>query len=172
MILVGMLAGAANHLADLGLVGTVFEEAALVYVAYGGVLAGLGAIAYWMPVWTGHVIGDKQALGLAGLGLVATVLASLPFVVAGFADQPAGSVTYSYDGPSGFWNLLVSVGHALMAVTLVAFLGLVAKAVMGRSDASGDDPWHAHTLEWKTTVARPGRQLRRTAHRSVGRAGV
>ena len=155
MILVGMLAGAANHLVDLGLVGTVFEEAALVYVAYGGVLAGLGAIAYWTPVWTGRVIGDKQALGVAALGLVATVLASLPYVIVGFADQPGGSVTYSYDGPSGFWNLLVSVGHALMAVTLLAFLGLVAKARTGRSEASGDDPWRGHTLEWKTTLPAP-----------------
>ena len=42
MILVGMLGGALLPITDLGLQGTVFEEASLVYVVYGGVLGALG----------------------------------------------------------------------------------------------------------------------------------
>lgn len=155
MILTGMVAAAVNHLVDLGLVGTVFEEAALVYVVYGGVLGAMGAITYWIPVWTGHLIGAKQALGLAGLGVIATVLASVPYLIAGFADQPANSGIYDYDGPSALWNVLVTAGHALMVLVIVGFLGLVAQALLGRSEASGDDPWRGHTLEWKTTIPAP-----------------
>ena len=76
---------------DLGLQGTVFEEGVFVYVAYGTALAAMGAVCYWLPKWTGRAIPDKPALGLATLGMLATVLASLPYYVAGFADQPAAS---------------------------------------------------------------------------------
>ncbi|MFV0306400.1 MAG: cbb3-type cytochrome c oxidase subunit I [Desertimonas sp.] len=155
MVLTGMIAGAVNQLIDLGLVGTVFEEAALVFVVYGGVLGAMGAITYWMPVWTGYTIGAKQAFGLAALGLIATVLAAAPYLIAGFADQPAGTGIYDYDGPAALWNVLVTVGHALMAVVIVGFLGLVVQALTGRSAAADDDPWHGHTLEWKTTIPAP-----------------
>ena len=107
MVFVGMLGGALVPIADLGLQGTVFEEGVLVYVAYGAVLAALGGVAYWAPKWTGRTIPDKPALGLAALGMLATVLASLPYYVAGFADQPAASGTYDYDGPAELWNVLV-----------------------------------------------------------------
>lgn len=151
MVVAGMLAAAANHLVDLGLLVTAVEEAATVYVVYGAVLAGLGAIAYWTPVWTGRLIADKQALGLAALGLLATVLASLPYVVAGIIEDPSDGGAY---GPSGFWSVLVALGHALMALTVVAFIGLLLQSLRRGEDA-GDDPWRAHTLEWKTTLPAP-----------------
>ena len=44
-----------------------------------------------LPKWTGRTVPDKPALGLALLGVLATVLASLPYYIAGFADQPAAS---------------------------------------------------------------------------------
>ena len=91
MIFVGMLGGALVPITDLGLQGTVFEEGVLVYVVYGAVLAALGGVAYWAPKWTGRTIPDGPALGLATLGMLATVLASLPYYIAGFADQPAAS---------------------------------------------------------------------------------
>ena len=155
MAFVGMLAGALVPIVDLGLQGTVFEEGAFVYVAYGTVLGGLGAIAYWSPKWTGRTIPDKPALGLATLGMLATVLASLPYLIAGFADQPAASGTYDYDGPAELWNVLVTVGHGLMAIVVLAFLGLWVKAGRtGEADA-GADPWGGQTPEWLTTSPAP-----------------
>lgn len=148
MILTGMLGGALSPIVDLGLQGTVFEEGALVYVVYGAVLVALGATCYWAPLWWGRVIADRAALGLIALGLVATVLASLPYYIAGFADQPAMSGEYDYGGPSALWNVAVAGGHALMGLVVVAFAGLVAKVGRGDGDAVGDDPWEAHTLEW------------------------
>ena len=167
MILVGMLGGVLYPIDDLGLQGTVFEEGALVYVVYGAVLGIMGGVVFWAPKLWGRTVPDKPAMGLAGLGLIATVLASLPYYAAGFADQPAASPTYDYDGPAELWNALVLVGHGLMLLTVLAFAGLAAKALRtiddaggdagddDAGDAPGDDPWDAHTIEWTTTSPAP-----------------
>jgi len=154
MILVGMLGGVLYPIDDLGLQGTVFEEGVLVYVVYGTVLSVMGGVVYWAPKLWGRAFPDKPVMGLAGLGLIATVLASLPYYAAGFADQPAASPTYEYGGPAELWNALVLLGHALMLLTVLAFAGLGAKALR-RDDRTGDDPWDAQTVEWTTTSPAP-----------------
>ena len=161
MILVGMLGGVLYPIDDLGLQGTVFEEGALVYVVYGSVLGIIGGVVFWAPKLWGRRLPDKPVMGLAGLGLLATVLASLPYYAAGFADQPAASPTYDYGGPGELWNAMVLVGHALMLLTVLAFAGLAAKALRttdaadDRGDDPGDDPWDAQTVEWITTSPAP-----------------
>ncbi len=156
MVFVGMLGGALVPITDLGLQGTVFEEGVLVYLAYGIVLAALGALTYWAPKWTGRTIGERQAMGLAGLGVIATVLAALPYYVAGFADQPAASGLYDYEGPAELWNVLVTVGHGLMFVVVLAFAGLWLRSLRGDDDTvAADDPWQGQTLEWLTTSPAP-----------------
>ena len=154
MVLAGMLGGALTPITDLGLQGTVFEEGVLVCLVYGAVLAGLGALAYWTPKLTGRVIPDKPALGLAVLGFLAAALAGLPYYIAGFADQPAASGVYDYSGPAELWNVLVTVGHGLMGVVLLGFIGLSAKSV-GSGREAGDDPWEGQTLEWTTPSPAP-----------------
>jgi heme/copper-type cytochrome/quinol oxidase subunit 1 len=93
---------------------------------------------------------------LALLGVLATVLAAFPYYIAGFADQPAGSATFDYSGPSELWNVLVLVGHALMGLTVLAFAGLAAATFRGDGDTAGDDPWDAQTIEWSTSSPAPG----------------
>jgi heme/copper-type cytochrome/quinol oxidase subunit 1 len=154
MVLLGMLGSALQPITDLGLQGTVFEEANLVYIAYGGVLGGLGGLAWWWPKWTGRTVPVGPAMGLALLGVLATVLASLPYHVAGFADQPAASGTYDYEGPSALWNIAVTAGHALMLVTVLAFLGLLLRPSR-RDDTPEANPAGGHTLEWLTTSPAP-----------------
>jgi heme/copper-type cytochrome/quinol oxidase subunit 1 len=152
MVLVGMLGTVLYAVDDLGLQGTVFEEAVLVYVAYGAVLGAMGAIAHWMPKISGHALSNGAAIPLALLGVAATVLAAFPHYIAGFLDQPSG-VSYA-DGDLALWNVLSLVGHSLMAITVLAFLGLVAARARREADA-GDDPWHGHTIEWATTSPAP-----------------
>ncbi len=147
MILVGMLGNLLHAADDLALQGTVFEEATLVYIVYGAALAAMGAGVHWAPKLWGGLIGTAKAVPLALLGVTGTVLAAFPMYIAGFLDQPAGVF---YDDDLALWNLISLVGHGLMAVTVLGFIGLMLMS-MRSNDAVGDDPWDGQTLEWTTT---------------------
>jgi heme/copper-type cytochrome/quinol oxidase subunit 1 len=154
MVLVGVAGNALYQIGDAQLTGTVFEEGAWIYVCYGTVLAALGGVTYWGPKWWGRTIDDKKVIPLALLGTLATVLASLPYYVAGFAKQPGGVTQFDYDGPQDLWNALAGAGHALMVLTILGFVGL-AVAAFRSGPAAGDDPWTGQTLEWATTSPAP-----------------
>jgi heme/copper-type cytochrome/quinol oxidase subunit 1 len=158
MVFVGLIGNAVFQVGDAQLAGTVFEEGAWLYVVYGAVLSALGAVVYWGPKLWGRMIPDKQVLPLAALGFIATILAALPYLIAGFAKQPAEASTFAYSGPHALWNGLSTAGHVLMLLTVLAFGGLALKSFGGGSKAGvapGDDPWDAHTLEWATSSPAP-----------------
>ncbi len=154
MVFVGMVASAVFYVGDAQLAGTVFEEGVWLYIVYGAVLSALGAITYWGPKLWGRSLSDRQVLPLAALGFIATVLASLPYLVAGFAKQPAEASEFDYSGPQNLWNGLSAAGHVLMFVTVLAFVGLAVRSFTKGADA-GDDPWDGHTLEWATSSPAP-----------------
>ncbi|MGZ4722931.1 MAG: cbb3-type cytochrome c oxidase subunit I [Ilumatobacteraceae bacterium] len=154
MVLVGVTASAIYYVGDARLSGTVFEEGTWLYIVYGAVLCALGAVTYWGPKLWGRMIPDKQVLPLAALGFLATVLASLPFLIAGFAKQPANATEFDYSGPQNLWNGLAAAGHVLMFITVLAFVGLAARSFT-KGTTAGDDPWDAHTLEWATSSPAP-----------------
>ena len=132
MVFTGLVGSAAMHLDALGLVGTVFGEAALVYVVYGSVLAAIGAVTLHIGSLTGRALPDTPVLLLSLLGLAATVLSSLPHYVSGFLDQPAAAaVGYDDSGFVGLANIAVALGHLLMLLVVVAFAGLVLKSRRG-----------------------------------------
>lgn len=165
LMLLGAAAGALNHIGDAGLVGTTFEEGAWLAVVYGAVLTALGATAHWMPKWTGRTMPLKATLPLALLAFLGAVLASLPMMIAGFADQPGevfpaveaglpGPTNFSYSGPYGLWNSLSGVGHVVVLLAVLAFLALELRS-SAKGERSGDDPWNGQTLEWGTTSPAP-----------------
>jgi heme/copper-type cytochrome/quinol oxidase subunit 1 len=155
MILVGVAGSFLANIDDAGLLGTSFTEGVTQYLAYGGVLVALGALTHWAPKLWGVVLDDKKVLGLAGLGLIGTVLSSFPLYIAGFADQPANVVTgFDYDGPVALWNVLAAAGSALIALVVLAYVGLLVAAVRAGAGAK-DDPWDAQTLEWSIPSPAP-----------------
>ncbi|MEP7203696.1 MAG: hypothetical protein ABI894_13865, partial [Ilumatobacteraceae bacterium] len=154
MVFVGVVANAIYQVGDAQLAGTVFEEGAWLYIVYGTVLSAMGAVTYWGPKLWGRLIPDKAVLPLAGLGFIATALASLPYLVAGFAKQPANVSEFDYAGPQKLWNGLAAAGHFLMLVTVLAFIGLAARSFR-KGSAGGDDPWDGQTLEWATSSPAP-----------------
>jgi len=136
MIFTGLVGSAAMHLDALGLVGTVFSEAALVYVVYGAVLAAIGGITLHIGSVTGRALPDTPVLLLSLLGFVATVLASLPHYIAGFLDQPANAASgYDDSGLVGVANVAVALGHALMVLVVLSFAALVMKSRSGAATA-------------------------------------
>ena len=168
MVFAGLLANAVYHVGDAQLGGTVFEEGNRILIAYGAILAVLGGIAHWGPKLWGRTMPDKAVMPLALLGFVAIALASFPYLIAGFAKQPAdtvvfrvlgdnGSITYVFGGPRQLWNVLAFVGHVLMAITVLGFIGLAVKSFTSDEDErqAGDDPWDGQTLEWATSSPAP-----------------
>lgn len=160
-------ASALNHIGDAGLVGTVFEEGTMLALVYGAVLAAMGGVAYWGPKWWGRTMPMKATLPLALLGAAGAALASLPLMIAGFADQPGQpfnvvlpggndpSVHFpQVGGPTELWNGLSAAGHGLMVLTVVAFLGLALRSFL-KGEHAGDDPWNGLTLEWATSSPAP-----------------
>jgi len=153
MILSGMLGTVLYAIDDLGLQGTVFEEATLIFIVYGAALAVMGAVTHWAPKLWGRTLNEKAVFPLALIGGAGTVLAALAYYVAGFLGQETGPI-YA-DGDLLVWNILVLIGHAFFALTVIVFIALMLMSVMGHDDDLGDDPWDAQTLEWMTTSPAP-----------------
>ena len=155
MILAGVAGSFVQHIESANIVTTSFGEGVTAYLVYGSVLCALGALTHWAPKLWGVVLDDKKVLGLAGLGLIGTVLAALPLYIAGFSKQPAHAVFgFDYDGPVALWNLLAGAGAAIVALVVLAFVGLLVQAVRAGACAT-DDPWDAHTLEWSVPSPAP-----------------
>lgn len=161
----GVAANALAHIGDAGLVGTTFEEGTWLALVFAGVLAAMGAVAYWGPKWWGRSMPTKATLPLALLAFAGAELASLPLLIAGFADQPGAVfpsvergadavVNFKYSGPMEFWNLLNTVGLGLALLAVLAFIALSIRAFT-KGDQVGDDPWDGQTLEWATTSPAP-----------------
>lgn len=165
MIAVGLIGNALHGIIDLELIGTSFEEGATLYVVYGTALSAMGGAVFWAPKLWGRVIPDKQVAPLALLGVAATVLASLPLYLGAFFGQVGGipandaqvAAILSLDDVDGgsIWVVLSLVGHALMALTVLAFVGLMLKACTGRGEDADQNPYGGHTVEWTTASPAP-----------------
>jgi heme/copper-type cytochrome/quinol oxidase subunit 1 len=129
------------HIEPTDLLGTPALQSAWLYVVYGGVLGGLGALVYWSPKWSGRHIGNAGA-PVALLGFLATVAASLPLLLAGLFDDESFTEIM-------WW--VSAGGHALMVLTILATVALVLR----RGERPGDDPWDGVTLEWATSSPAP-----------------
>jgi heme/copper-type cytochrome/quinol oxidase subunit 1 len=154
LVFVGMIANAVYHIGDAQLGGTVFEEGVWLFVLYGAILSAMGALAYWGPKLFGRLIPDKILVPLAALGFIATGLAAFPYLIAGFAKQPANTTEFDYSGPQNLWNVLSTAGHVLMFLTVILFTGAALRSFR-KGDIAGDDPWDGQTLEWATSSPAP-----------------
>jgi heme/copper-type cytochrome/quinol oxidase subunit 1 len=154
LVTLGTAAGALAGIGDAQLSGTVFEEGAWLAISYGLVIGVLGGIVHWGPKLWGRLIGLKQALPIAALAALGGALASVPYLIAGFADQPGGATQFDYSGPQDLWNVLSTVGHGLVLLAVLAFIGLAVRSFTA-GPLAGDDPWDGVTLEWATTSPAP-----------------
>ena len=157
--LLGILLGAAAHIVglveDAGVIGSIYEAGVYVPITFGAIAIAFGGICYWGPKLWGRSISDKAATPLALLALLAIGLDSLPYYVAGFADQPTGLVNgFAYSGPQDLWNALTCAGFVVMLLATIAFVGLAIKSFTSGA-AAGNDPWDGTTLEWATSSPPP-----------------
>ena len=128
MIITGMVGNAVQRIDAVGLAGRVFEEAVITYIVYGAILSAWGALSYWGPSIWGRKIADSFVIIIGLAGFFATILAALPYYFA--EDQPAGVVgNFQYSGPQTAFNVVVSGGHVLMALCLIAAFAVLVKSI-------------------------------------------
>ena len=138
MILTALLGNAVQLLSSAQLAGTVFEEGVLHYTTYGAVLVLWGAVAHWSTQLWGRELPAQAVIGLGVLGFAGTVLAALPMYIAGFADQQAEVVAdFTYGGPTGLWNSASTIGHALMALCVVAGVATATRSITASASTGG-----------------------------------
>ncbi|MEZ5296629.1 MAG: cbb3-type cytochrome c oxidase subunit I [Ilumatobacteraceae bacterium] len=170
LVAVGIAANFVQGITDLELIdpltntATTFEEGATLFVVYGAALAMLGGLVYWAPKFRGSLIPDKQVLPLALLGALGTLLAGGALLVAGFLDQIGGFPASQAEvdqimtaaDDADIWITLSLIGQGLVALTLLAFGGLLLKPA-GDTDDDTDDlnPYGGQTIEWSAASPAP-----------------
>jgi cytochrome c oxidase subunit 1 len=150
MLLAGAAAGAARVVDPLKLVGTTADSSVAHYVLGATAIAAVGAIHYWWP----HVLTRPLHEGLARLTalvlLLGVILLSLPDVISGLLDQPAGSLyTNVRDGVPAL-NAVSFAGGLVVALAVVLFVVNLAVSMARNLEGDVVDPWEGHTLEWVT----------------------
>lgn len=147
--------GMLTPVKGLHLLGTAYAQGHTDAVLYAGLLAGLGGLVYWGPKLWGRCLPDGPAKGLAALGLLAALAATVPLFVAGFIDQPYGTVVgFTKEDGTAALNGIAGGGAAALALVVVAMLALSLRGFLKGAPA-GDDPWRGHTLEWATSSPPP-----------------
>lgn len=164
MISLGIVGNLVQAVTNLELAGTTFEEGATLYVVYGSALVVMGGLVFWSPKLWGVVLPIKAVLPLALLGVLGTVLAAFPLYIAAFLDAPGGIpaneiavaslLDTSYSGSAALLATLSAVGHMLVALTVLAFVGLLAKTVR-TGDQADANPYEGHTIEWGAASPAP-----------------
>lgn len=164
LLALGLVANFLYAIVDLELLGTAFEEGAMLLVAYGAVVLALGGLTFWAPKLWGVELPGLHVIPLALLGALGAALAAAGAIVGGLLDQPGGlpvddagvaqlfSLDFSGSAEPLAW--LGLAGHGLMAVTVLAF-GLLILKVRGAGEAVADNPFGAHTIEWATSSPAP-----------------
>jgi heme/copper-type cytochrome/quinol oxidase subunit 1 len=157
MFVIGGLSGVSLAVVpiDLEVTDSYYVVAHLHYVLFGGTMLGLFAGAYyWFPKMTGRMLDDRLGKWHFWLTFAGFNLTFLPQHWLGVVGMPRRVFTYATDTGWGPWNLVSTMGAALLAVAMVVFAFNVARSLRA-GQVAGDDPWDGFTLEWATTSPPP-----------------
>jgi cytochrome c oxidase subunit 1 len=100
------------------------------------------------------MLGERAGRWQFWLLLAGFNVAFFPMHELGLMGMPRRVYTYpaglGWEGP----NLVATIGAAVIALSMVLFVGNVVVSLR-RGERAGDDPWHAPTLEWSTASPPP-----------------
>jgi cytochrome c oxidase subunit 1 len=138
--------------ADFQYHDTFFVVAHFHYVLYPGAIFGtMAAVYFWLPKWSGRMYDERLGKIHFWLATIAVNLTFFPMHFSGLAGMPRRVVDYSLQFAD--FNMVSSLGSALLGLTQVLFLYIVVKTVRSGEPAT-DQVWEdAEGLEW--TVPSP-----------------
>jgi len=157
MFLIGGLSGI--HLAvvpvDWQITDTYYVVAHIHYVLFGGAIFGLFAgLYYWIPKITGRKLSEAAGKLHFWLMFIGMNMVFFPMHILGLLGMPRRIYTYGaglgWDG----WNLLMTVGAFVVALSVLVF-AINFWVSIRKPATSPADPWDANTLEWKTSSPPP-----------------
>lgn len=135
---------------DQQITDSYFVVAHFHYVLFGGaVFPIMAGLLYWMPKISGRMYHERAAVIAFWLVFIGMNTTFFPMHLSGLNGMPRRIYTYRPDLGWDIWNLLSSIGAAVLAVGLALLLGVVIHA-MRYGKPAPPDPWHADTLEWAT----------------------
>ncbi len=160
MFTIGGLSGVTHAVApaDTQQTDTYYIVAHFHYVLFGGAMMGLFAGFYfWWPKVFGHFLNEKLGKVHFWLMFIGFNLTFGPMHILGL--QGMSRRIYTYEEGLGFdlWNLVSSIGSAVIAVSVLVFLGNVvsSRRAAPNQPAPGPDPWDARSLEWMVASPAP-----------------
>jgi cytochrome c oxidase subunit 1 len=125
------------------------------YVLFGGAIFGLFAgLYYWWPKFFGRMLSEGLGKVHFWLMFFGFNLAFAPMHILGLQGQPRRTHTYPEGMGWDAWNLVATIGAFTIALSVLVFLGNVART-RKRGEEAVADPWDGRTLEWSTPSPPP-----------------
>ncbi|MGA9532648.1 MAG: cytochrome c oxidase subunit I [Anaerolineales bacterium] len=157
LFLIGGLSGV--HMAvvpvDWQITDTYYVVAHIHYVLFGGAIFGLFAgLYYWMPKFSGHKLSEGWGKLHFWSMFIGMNMVFFPMHILGILGMPRRIYTYGEGLGWSVWNLLMTVGAFIVALSVLFFI--INFIISVRREAVHDnDPWDAYTLEWATSSPPP-----------------
>jgi cytochrome c oxidase subunit 1 len=162
MFTIGGLSGVTHSVspADTQQTDTYYIVAHFHYVVFGGIImAFYGGFYFWWPKIFGYKLDSKWGKINFWLQLVGMNMTFGPMHILGLQGMSRRIDHYSPGFGFEKWNMVVSIGAFVIALSVAAFLVNVIMSTVrykrGLIPPAGPDPWDARSLEWMTASPVP-----------------
>ncbi len=160
MFTIGGLSGVTHSVApaDTQQTDTYYIVAHFHYVIFGGIIFGLfSGFYFWWPKVFGHKLSEKMGKLNFWVMLVGFNLTFGPMHILGLQGMSRRIDTYSPGFGFEAWNLVVTIGSFIIALSVLIFLiNVITSARNARGlPPTEPDPWDARSLEWMTPNPTP-----------------
>jgi cytochrome c oxidase subunit 1 len=150
MFTIGGLSGVSHSSppADLQQTDTYYVVAHFHYVLFGGSIMGIFAgIYHYFPKMFGRLMNETAGKWHFWINMIGMNLTFGPMHFSGLLGMPRR--IYTYDANQGWdvYNLMSSVGTAIIIVATLIFIWNFFSSLKS-GPMAGRDPWGASTLEW------------------------